>query len=726
MSSDITVKIKEFEFESESIPDISSDPYVDGNWPLVYILSDKNRMLAYIGETANAKMRMATHLKDSQKGRLKTLQIITSYKFNKSATLDIESNLIKYISGDGKYKLLNANLGLSNHNYYQKKDIYWEIFKNVWERLRTRGITDHSLKHISNSDLFKYSPYKTLENEQIDSIHKICKALLDEEKTTILIEGGAGTGKTILATYLFKLLNTELSDLDFDEFEAEGDEFLKTVAELKKRYPNPSMALVISMTSFRRTMKSVFKNVKGLSSNMVIGPTELAKKVYDIVIVDEAHRLKRRVNLIGYGPFDKVNQKLGFEKEAGTELNWVLKQGKRSVLFYDADQSIKPTDVRKEDYDILRNSKTTVVAKLWSQFRVKGGNDYVRFIKELLNCELEENEKFSSENYEFLLFESVEDLILKIRRKEKDYGLSRLVAGFSWEWISDKNNDLFDIDIEGTKLRWNTESKDWINSENSKDEVGCIHTTQGYDLNYVGVIFGNEIAYDPMSEKIFVKRENYYDKKGHYTVDDDEVLKNYIINIYRTIMLRGIRGTFVYACDPALREYLKQHIPFGEEESELKIHSKQEVEPFRDAVPVYNIKAAAGYFSDSEIAEELGWVKLPEPHIPSDKYFVCQVTGESMNKRIPNGSWCLFRKYFGGSREGKIVLVQHSDIHDPDFGAGYTVKKYASSKASDEDSWRHSSIILKPDSISTEFNDIVLKEEQSKELKVIGLFVEVI
>ncbi|MEQ9089531.1 MAG: DUF2075 domain-containing protein [Balneola sp.] len=656
MSSEIAVKIKEYDFKSDSIPDLSIDPFVDENWPLVYILSDKDRMLAYIGETANAKNRMITHLKHAKKGKLKTLQIITSDKFNKSATLDIESNLIKYISGDGKYKLLNANLGLANHTYYQKKDVYWRIFKHVWEQLRKKGITDHSLEQINNSDLFKYSPYKSLENEQIDSIHKICQALLDKDKTTILIEGGAGTGKTILATYLFKLLNTELADLDFDEFETEGDEFLKTVAELKKRYPKPSMALVVSMTSFRKTMKAVFRNVKGLSSNMVIGPTQLAKK----------------------------------------------------------------------DFDELKDRNTTASTKLWSQFRVKGGNDYVRFIKNLLNCSLGKQEEFLSEDYEFLLFESVDELISKIKEKEKEQGLSRLVAGFSWEWISKKNKSLYDIEIEGVKLRWNTVAKDWINSENSKNEVGCIHTTQGYDLNYIGVIFGHEIAYDPKAEEIFIKRENYYDKKGLYTIDDPEVLKEYIINIYRTIMLRGIKGTFVYACDLELRKYLKHHIPIAIKESELIIYSKQEINPYEDAVPVYNIKVAAGYFSDSHIAEEIGWSKLPEQYTPNEEYFVCQVNGESMNKRIPNGSWCLFKKYTGGSREGKIVLVQHEDIHEPDFGAGYTVKKYTSTKSYKDDNWRHSEIILKPLSLESKYEEIILNEAQGRELKTIGLFIATI
>jgi DUF2075 family protein len=85
-----------------------------------------------------------------------------------------------------------------------------------------------------------------------------------------------------------------------------------------------------------------------------------------------------------------------------------------------------------------------------------------------------------------------------IKLKDKEVGLSRLVAGYAWEWESQNNPDkeVFDIDIDGVKLRWNSTNTDWINSENAITEVGCIHTTQGYDLNYVGVIFGTEITYD--------------------------------------------------------------------------------------------------------------------------------------------------------------------------------------------------------------------------------------
>jgi DUF2075 family protein len=90
--------------------------------------------------------------------------------------------------------------------------------------------------------------------------------------------------------------------------------------------------------------------------------------------------------------------------------------------------------------------------------------------------------------------------------------------------------------------------------------VGCIHTTQGYDLNYVGIIFGSEIDYNPITEKIFIKKENYKDKNGKNGIEDIDTLHQYIINIYKTLMYRGIKGTFVYTCNENLGLYFKNFI----------------------------------------------------------------------------------------------------------------------------------------------------------------------
>lgn len=128
-------------------------------------------------------------------------------------------------------------------------------------------------------------------------------------------------------------------------------------------------------------------------------------------------------------------------------------------------------------------------------------------------------------------------MIGQIKQREEEGGLSRLIAGYSWEWISSKNKDAYDIEIGDVKLKWNGTSNDWINSDGAVNEVGCIHTTQGYDLNYSGIIFGNEISYDKDKNEIVIYSENYFDKNGKQSIKDPEELKAFIINIYKTILL---------------------------------------------------------------------------------------------------------------------------------------------------------------------------------------------
>src|SRR5690606_40461513 len=129
----------------------------------------------------------------------------------------------------------------------------------------------------------------------------------------------------------------------------------------------------------------------------------------------------------------------------------------------------------------------------------------------------------------------------------------------------------------------------------------------------------------------------------------------------------------------------------------LRILPAKEAKPYVNSVPVYNLKVAAGDFSQYQSSGDFDWVELPEHIRMSNDYFVAQVVGESMNRRIPNGSWCLFKANPGGSREGKVVLVQHRDIQDVEQGGHYTVKEYHSDKTYAEDgTWRHSGIRLRP------------------------------
>jgi DUF2075 family protein len=151
-------------------------------------------------------------------------------------------------------------------------------------------------------------------------------------------------------------------------------------------------------------------------------------------------------------------------------------------------------------------------------------------------------------------------MIDKVKKRNKEVKLSRVVAGYSWKWRSKKKPNLKDIVIENCELKWNSPVKNWIHSTNAINEVGCIHTTQGYDLNYAGVIFGKEISYDPKKNEIIIIKENYCDINGKSGILNPNDLKDYILNIYATLLQRGIRGTYVYVCDPALKAYFSKHI----------------------------------------------------------------------------------------------------------------------------------------------------------------------
>ena len=552
-----SVEINKYSFSKAGSAEYVLNTYMNNLWPVVYIIKDDTIGEAYIGESTNAINRMKNHLANEDRKKLADLLIISCDKFNKSAVLDIESNLIQYMSSDGRYKLQNGNTGLINHNYYQREQ-YQGLFDNLWEHLLVEKYAKNPLSRIDNSDLFKYSPYKSLTNDQHDSVLEILGLLTKKEENTIFVEGGAGTGKTILAIYMMKLLKTDIMDHHLDAEDETYSSELRMISQLKEKFPNPRVALVVPMTSLRKTLKKVFSNVKGLKSSMVIGPSEVSKNEYDVLIVDEAHRLRKRKNITNFKSFDDANKLLGFDIHEGTELDWILKQSKNQIFFYDEGQSIKPSDIDQAKF--IKQKWSSSLLKLVSQHRVKGGMDYINYIDKLLHCRLEKGDKkFESVHYEFVLYDSLTVLYADLKKKEDEFGLCRLLSGYSWEWKSAKN-DVPDITIEGLNLKWNTTNEDWINSPNAFNEVGCIHTTQGYDLNYTGIIFGKEITYNQETKQIEINATQYFDKKGKQGIEDPATLKAYILNIYKTMMLRGIRGTYVYVCDEGLRVYFKEFV----------------------------------------------------------------------------------------------------------------------------------------------------------------------
>lgn len=696
-------------------------------WPVVYFLQDKKE--GYVGETTDMVTRMKAHLKHDRKQTLQAVSFILSDYFNKSATLDIEANLIRYLSGDGQFNLQNGNLGISNHQFYQQKEVYWELFRDIWSELRSMGIARHSLEHIDNSDLFKYSPYKSLSREQTQSLRTILECLLDPNAKVSLIHGGAGTGKSILAIFLFKLLKTDLKDFNMADFDESEDELFHLVQQVRDTYGDLEMGLVIPMQSFRKTIKNVFKNIKGLSDKMVIGPSEVAHKKYDLLIVDEGHRLRQWKNLAAYyGVFRKVSHQLGFDEYTCSELDWVLQQSHKSIIFYDEFQSVKPSDVDQQRFLDLQAEPSTRIERLQSQFRVRGGAHYMDLVHQVFS----DNSVllptvFDSPHYDFRLFDDLGAMVSQIKDKDSKMGLCRMVAGFAWDWISKKDKSLKDIVIGDIELQWNTTDVDWVNSPNAVNEVGCIHTTQGYDLNYTGLIIGPELDYDFETRTFVVYKDRYRDKNGKNSISDPQVLKNYILNIYRTILFRGIQGTYVYVCNDNLRKYLSQYIKHITEAVEDPADGWSiSDQPTDTSIPYYDLEIAAGSFSELQESPSTQYIDVENRYRDPDHFFACRIVGESMNKVIPNGSICIFERYTGGSRNGLICLVESSSFTDQDFGANYTIKEYTSKKTVSEEGWQHQEIVLLPKTTDPSYEPIHLRDEELLDFKVIGVFRQVL
>jgi uncharacterized protein len=572
MSFKFSIEISEqYDFTNESLAKkIEQNTWVKDQWPIVYFIKNdsfKPQKIGYIGESTNASKRIKNHLDNPKRKDFNKIIIIGSDKFNKSVTLDIESKLIKYMAAEDNYNLQNLAPGLINHRYYQQ-DLYDNLFKDIWSKLEEKNLVSKSMSEIENSELFKYSPYKALNVDQYRSVVDILKGLTSNKSNRIFVSGSAGTGKTILAAYLIKLLSTNLDDLQTDDLNDEGILEVGYIKEFQKKYPKRKIGLVIAMTSLRKSLQYVFSKTPGLKASMVISPSEtFTQDKYDLLIVDESHRLRQYKNISWRGAFKKNNQKLGLG-DKGNELDWIITNSKNQIFFYDSAQSVKPSDIHSSNFYTLIKAPNTINLELKSQMRVKGGNDYIKFVDELLNIKREKKSKYNDDKYELLFFESFKDFHKKLQKNEKDFQLCRIVAGYSWEWKSDPRKkpptpNAVDIKIDNFKFQWNNTLEDWVNNpkdpKNPLKEIGCIHTVQGYDLNYTGVIFGNEIDYNSITKKIEIDSTKYYDKYGKNDTSDEE-LKSYIINIYKTLMYRGIKGTYVYACNKGLREYLKIHI----------------------------------------------------------------------------------------------------------------------------------------------------------------------
>ena len=549
-----------FPYDSEVIKSIRDWRYGQ-NWPSVYIIYNEKK--AYVGETLDAVRRTTQHLQESefQKQSFTSICLISNKTFNKSVILDLESFLIKYMSADPAKELTNGNAGVVDHDYFYK-EAYSDDFKEIWKALLDYGIVSKSIIDFENSDLFKYSPYKSLNDEQQVAAYEVIKRIReinnspDSQQTMIRVQGGAGTGKTILAVYLVKLLADIANNRPVWKSVDDSEEALFIEKAVKDFAGIKRIGFVVPMKELRETMKKIFRTIDGLDETLILSPHDVVKKQYDVLICDEAHRLYRRNHLPGADlniKFDKINKELMAERFTGTvldytELDWIIKKSRIQVLFYDELQAIRVTDIGPVRFEqICKPHLYKKYIELFSQMRCKGGNGYYEYIRDVVekaNYDIHNYKTFP--DYDLKFFDRIEDMQKAIADHDDGDNLCRLITGPGWSLNED-------IVIDGHIYRWAKSKKD-----ESQDAIFSIHKTQGFDLNYAGVIFGKEVYYDEEKGCIGVNRKELRDNFAKS--EDEEEMRRYILNIYITLMTRAINGTYVYAVDEKLRGYLRQFL----------------------------------------------------------------------------------------------------------------------------------------------------------------------
>ena len=554
-------EIQNVAFDPEILPSMEQLHERFENWPVVYTID--NQRDVYVGESQHVAMRMRQHFENPAKQGLRQVRVVIDERFNKSVCLDLESTLIRWFSGDEQFMVLNRNDGIVNADYYRRED-YRQTFEDVFDALRAEGLFTRSIPEIENSDLFKLSPFKALNSDQAVAVEDILEGLREDlandVKSLSIIQGDPGTGKTIVGIYLMKLLRdiaeyVPAEDLDpdsmFSEFFFEGS---------RELFQDLRIGLVVPQQSLRTSIADVFSKTPALQDTPLLTAFDVGKSEgeWDVLVVDEAHRLNQySAQAMGTqtAEFREITKRLfGREDPDINQLDWIRHKAKHTVLLLDTAQAVRPSDIEPEVFDRILDSaqKEQRLYPLASQMRVAGGNDYIAYVREFLSDNPPASVPDFGE-YDFRIFDDFGAMVREIQQREREAGLSRLVAGYAWKWNSKKDKYAHDIEIDGLRFQWNQRQVDWINSPTSAEEVGSIHTVQGYDLNYAGVIIGEDLRRDPNTGELFVDRKNYFDRRGKAknglrgrpTTDED--LLRYILNIYSVLMTRGIKGTYVYA-----------------------------------------------------------------------------------------------------------------------------------------------------------------------------------
>lgn len=357
-------------------------------------------------------------------------------------------------------------------------------------------------------------------------------------KQVLVIKGGPGTGKSVVAVNLLVEI---------------------TRRKLLTQYVSKNAA---PRAVYTNNLAGSFSKV--LISNMFIGSSGFYKKganQFDTLIVDEAHRLNAKSGLYGTDGENQIKE--------------IINAARCTVFFIDEDQRVTLKDIGTVDE--IRKWADRANAEfhemeLSSQFRCSGSDGYMAWLDHVLQIRETANTTLEPLEYEFKVFSSPNDLREAIFEKNKINNKARMVAGYCWEWDSRKDDSIYDVSLPefGFGMKWNltTDGSLWIVSPKSVNEIGCIHTCQGLEVDYIGVIIGPDLLY--REEKVLTqpaaRAKSDSSIKGYKKLlaekpeEGKELIRAVIKNTYRTLMTRGMKGCYVYCVDKELGEYLKAEL----------------------------------------------------------------------------------------------------------------------------------------------------------------------
>lgn len=467
-----------------------------------------------------------------------------------------------------KYKInLQPCAYLHNYRLQEHDDLTDSCYEYYIDKapVFTRGDTDKLAKFISkyikkgNPDVLyhieqgRIVPSKSLQ----DSLSSMLKGnreftLIDEQKVVFeraleivrnqnkkkvyIIHGGPGTGKTVLAiNMLVAILNMNQNVMYVTKNSAPREVYRKKLTEGKYR---------------KAYIDNLFKGSGAF--------TEAISDDFDSLIVDEAHRL---------------NEKSGMFQNLGeNQIKEIINAAKTSIFFVDDFQIVTTKDIGSTNeikkwcrfFDAQVYEDTLI-----SQFRCNGSDSYLSWIDNVLEINPEATDDFDCD-YDIRICDTPDEVRQLILEKNKINNKSRMVAGYCWKWIKEGKNDshVHDIQIGDFEMSWNLgSSSTWAIDPESVNEIGCIHTCQGLEFDYVGVIIGEDMRYDKGIITDFMKRastdQSIKGLKGLYKKDKDrakDIADKIIKNTYRTLLTRGQKGCYIYCVDENLKSYLKEKL----------------------------------------------------------------------------------------------------------------------------------------------------------------------